>query len=41
MIISRKASPCQMEEAFLFSNADLLEHPLYVMIRSEPVKGSV
>jgi hypothetical protein len=41
MIISRKASPCQMEAAFFFPNADLPEHPLYGMIRSEPVKGSV
>jgi hypothetical protein len=29
------------EGAFLFSNSNLLEHPLYGMIRSEPMIGSV
>ena len=27
--------------AFLFSNGNSPEHPLYGMMRSEPVKGSV
>ena len=37
----RKHLPLSVAGRELFSNANLLEHPLYGMIRSEPVKGSV